>query len=100
VPGPHQITTDIGGKYCLFVSRDLCRRGIDSTYSILVGRAASVKRAICGSGRTPVLNGGGTQLIATEGSRIGPGGQSVSGGCLAYYFYEGDPGGAFQFAIQ
>jgi arabinan endo-1,5-alpha-L-arabinosidase len=51
-------------------------------------------------GGTPVLNGGGTQLIATEGSRIGPGGQSVSGGYLAYYFYEGDPGGAFQFAIQ
>jgi hypothetical protein len=40
-----------GGKYCLFVSRDLCRRGIDSTYSIVVGRAASVNRAICGSGR-------------------------------------------------
>jgi arabinan endo-1,5-alpha-L-arabinosidase len=47
-----------------------------------------------------VLNGGGTQLIAPEGSRIGLGGQSVSGGCLAYYFYEGDPGGVFQFAIQ
>src|SRR5450759_4626023 len=40
-----------GGKYCLFVSRDLCRRGIDSTYSIVVGRAASVNRAMCGSGR-------------------------------------------------
>ena len=37
---------------------------------------------------TPILNGGGTQLIATEGSRIGPGGQSVSAGYLAYYFYE------------
>jgi arabinan endo-1,5-alpha-L-arabinosidase len=86
--------------FYLFASRDLCCRGVDSTYNIVVGRSSKVMGPYVDKAGVPMLENGGTQLLATAGREIGPGGQTVSNGYLAYHFYDGDQAGAFQLAIR
>lgn len=42
----------------------------------------------------------GTVVLETQGPMIGPGGQSVSDGHLAFHFYDEGLGGDFQLAIR
>jgi len=88
------------GWYYLFVSFDSCCRGTDSTYSINVGRAEQVSGPYLDAEGVPLLEGGGTLLLETDGDRIGPGGQSVSGNHLAFHYYDASLGGDFQLAIR
>jgi arabinan endo-1,5-alpha-L-arabinosidase len=79
-----------GGFYYLFASFDLCCRGARSTYRIMVGRSASVTGPYVDRAGTPMTSGGGTQLLATHGSVIGPGHPAVLGdtdGDLLFYHY-------------
>ena len=34
------------------------------------------------------MQGGGTTVLASSGNQIGPGGQSIAGGVLAYHYYD------------
>jgi arabinan endo-1,5-alpha-L-arabinosidase len=83
-----------GGFYHLFVSFDLCCRGAQSTYRIMVGRSASVTGPYVDRGGTALTAGGGTQILAGHGSVHGPGGQSVitdsDGAVLVYHYYADD----------
>ena len=66
------------GKYFyLFVSFDRCCAGVDSTYRILVGRAGSVTGPYLDREGVPMLQGGGSELQATQGRFVGPGGQEA-----------------------
>ena len=88
------------GFYYLFFSRDFCCTGADSTYNIAVGRSAEVTGPYVDADGIPLLEDGGTAVLATDGARIGPGGQSVSDGILAYHFYDEDLGGAFRLGLS
>lgn len=88
------------GWYYLFVSFDSCCRGVDSTYNIDVGRSRTVTGPYVDRRGVPLLEGGGSVVLATYGAEIGPGGESVSNGFLAYHFYDGNAGGAFTLAIR
>ncbi len=88
------------GDYFMFVSLDSCCKGVSSTYKVAVGRADAVTGPYLDRDGTPMLNGGGTVLLATKGSRIGPGGESASNGYLAYHYYDGDAAGATRLAIS
>jgi arabinan endo-1,5-alpha-L-arabinosidase len=80
-----------GAMWYLFVSFDLCCRGAQSTYRIMVGRSASVTGPYVDRGGVAMTAGGGTQLLAGHGSIHGPGGQSVladrDGAVLVYHYY-------------
>jgi arabinan endo-1,5-alpha-L-arabinosidase len=89
-----------GGWYYLFVSRDFCCKGEQSTYSIAVGRSRDVTGPYLDKAGVPMLENGGTTLLETDGDEIGPGGQSYSDGNLAYHFYDGAAGGRFTLAIR
>jgi arabinan endo-1,5-alpha-L-arabinosidase len=89
-----------GDSYFLIVSRDLCCRGVGSTYNMAVGRAASVQGPYLDQSGHPLLDDGGTPLLASKGNQIGPGGESYSDGYLAWHFYDGNVGGATTLAIQ
>lgn len=82
------------GKFFLFVSFDACCRGIGSTYRIMVGRADAITGPYLDKAGKPMLDGGGTQLLATTDRFIGPGGQEVfmrdGQPWLAFHFYNGD----------
>lgn len=61
------------GYFYLFVNWYSCCRGADSTYEIRVGRAESLDGPFVDAEGVPMLDGGGTLLLASDGDRIGPG---------------------------
>ena len=63
--------------YYLFVSFDFCCRGKDSTYNIRVGRARSITGPYVDREGKPMMDGGGTLVIAGGGRWAGPGHCSV-----------------------
>lgn len=86
------------GRFYLFVSFDACCRGLNSTYRIMVGRADAVTGPYLDRDGKPMLDGGGTELLAGTGRFIGPGGQEVfrvaGDPWLAFHYYDGKDGAA------
>ena len=66
-----------GGFYYLFASYDFCCQGLNSTYNIRVGRSRAITGPYVDQSGTPLLDDGGTTILATHGYVIGPGGQAV-----------------------
>ena len=87
------------GFYYLFFSRDFCCQGADSTYNIAVGRSAEVTGPYLDADGVALMDDGGTVVLGTDGAKIGPGGQSVSDGILAYHFYDAELDGAFRLGL-
>jgi arabinan endo-1,5-alpha-L-arabinosidase len=67
-----------GGYYYLFVSWDLCCRGVKSTYRTMVGRSRHVTGPYVDEQGVPMMQGGGTELLTADKRWLGPGGESVS----------------------
>jgi arabinan endo-1,5-alpha-L-arabinosidase len=93
-----------GGYYYLFVSVGLCCRGVDSTYRIMVGRATSPTGPYLDRSGVDMRAGGGTELLASHGRVIGPGGASVmadaGGDVLVYHYYDGAANGAVRLGLN
>lgn len=88
------------GWYYLFVSKDQCCQGTASTYNIVVGRSRQVTGPYGDADGRSLMEDGGTPVLATDRPMIGPGGQSVSDGYLAFHYYDGRLGGAYQLGIR
>lgn len=87
------------GKYFyLLVSFDRCCAGLSSTYRIMAGRAGAVTGPYADRAGVPMMKGGGTQLQASRGRFVGPGGQEGhqddAQQRLVYHFYDAARGGA------
>lgn len=80
-----------GAYYYLFVSFDFCCRGASSTYRVMVGRSTSVTGPYVARDGTAMTSGGGTEVLAGQGSVHGPGHQDVladgSSDVLIYHYY-------------
>lgn len=76
------------GWYYLFVSFDACCQGANSTYKVAVGRSRSVTGPYLDQDGRNLFGGGGTILLETHGAMVGPGGQSVHDGVLAFHYYD------------
>ncbi|WP_220131248.1 arabinan endo-1,5-alpha-L-arabinosidase [Streptomyces sp. PT12] len=80
--------------YYLFVSFDLCCRGADSIYRVMVGRSTSVTGPYVDRNGVAMTAGGGTEVLAGHGSVNGPGHQDVfadtDNDILAYHYYADD----------
>jgi arabinan endo-1,5-alpha-L-arabinosidase len=92
------------GKFLLFVSFDQCCKGVASTYNIRVGRADRIEGPYRDRDGKPMLEGGGSLMLATTGRFIGPGGQEAvktsKGEMLAYHYYDGDAAGAAKLQVS
>lgn len=66
-----------GGRYYLFISWDKCCRGKDSTYKMLVGRAARITGPYLDREGRDLAHGGGTLLLAGNAAWAGVGHNSV-----------------------
>jgi arabinan endo-1,5-alpha-L-arabinosidase len=76
------------GYYYLFVSFDRCCDGVNSTYNIRVGRAQKVLGPYLDREGKPMMEGGGTPLVAGAGRWHGPGHNAVVfSGTRAYNVY-------------
>jgi arabinan endo-1,5-alpha-L-arabinosidase len=82
--------------YYLFVSWDLCCRGTKSTYRMMVGRARSVTGPYVDATGRPMLDGGGTQVLAGNQRWLGPGGESLYVGreqtIMVFHAYDAETG--------
>lgn len=85
-----------GDYYYLFVSIDLCCRGIHSTYRTMVGRSRHVTGPYVDVDGKPMLQGGGTPLLVANSRWFGPGGESVlqrpEGDLIVFHAYDGITG--------
>ena len=63
--------------YYLFVSFDFCCRGKESSYKIMVGRSNKIIGPYFDRDGKPLMEGGGTLLMAGGSAWRGPGGQSI-----------------------
>jgi arabinan endo-1,5-alpha-L-arabinosidase len=86
------------GYYYLYTSFDKCCEGADSTYRVMVGRSTSVTGPYVDRAGVPLMNGGGTEILAGHGSINGPGHQTVftdeDSDVLMYHYYA-DSGASF-----
>lgn len=92
------------GYYYLFSSFDLCCQGEASSYREMVGRSRSPKGPFVDATGRPLLDGGGTQVIGTHDTVIGPGGGSVikvrNGWEIVYHYYDGLDQGTPHLAVN
>ncbi|KAI0785418.1 arabinanase [Irpex lacteus] len=79
------------GNYYLFTSWDKCCMGTSSTYNIRVGRSSNVNGPYTDQDGVALLDGGGTQILASHDQIFGPGGQDIfaddDGPILVYHWY-------------
>jgi arabinan endo-1,5-alpha-L-arabinosidase len=83
--------------YYLFVSWDLCCRGLKSTYRTMVGRSKQVTGPYVDDRGVPMNEGGGMQLLSGNARWLGPGGESVLVGLpppdlLVFHAYDAQTG--------
>nr|WP_255524694.1 arabinan endo-1,5-alpha-L-arabinosidase [Alicyclobacillus sp. SO9] len=90
--------------YYLFTSFGLCCRGVNSTYHIMVGRSKTVTGAYVDKSGKRLLQGGGTEVLKSQGNMIGPGGQSIykhgSTYYMVYHYYDAKEAGAARLQIR
>ena len=91
IEAPYLVRRD--GWYYLFVSRDSCCQGTDSTYNIAVGRSREVTGPYVDRDGRPCSRTAASRCSTSPGDMVGPGGQSVSRGYLAFHYYDAAAGG-------
>jgi arabinan endo-1,5-alpha-L-arabinosidase len=85
-----------GDYYYLFVSFDLCCRGVKSNYRTMVGRSLNIIGPYVDAAGKSLLHGGGTQFLVGNSRWAGPGGESVllqpTGDIIVFHAYDGKTG--------
>lgn len=93
-----------GGWFYLFASFDFCCRGVNSTYNIRVGRSKSISGPYADREGKPMLDDGGTSVLATHGRWHGPGGNSIMRDgrkdLLVYHSYDAEANGMPKLRIE
>ena len=93
-----------GQYFYLFVSFDLCCRGVQSTYNVRVGRAATVTGPYLDRDGVAMLNGGGSLVLDGYGRVRGPGHASVLalGGehLLVHHYYDSGDNGTSHLQVR
>jgi arabinan endo-1,5-alpha-L-arabinosidase len=86
-----------GDYYYLFVNWGQCCRGTKSTYNIRVGRSQTITGPYMDKEGVDMLSDGGTLVLGSTGSFIGPGHAGIisAGGqdWFSCHFYDGTQGG-------
>jgi arabinan endo-1,5-alpha-L-arabinosidase len=90
--------------YYLFTSFDFCCQGAASTYNIRVGRATRIAGPYADRAGKPLMEGGGTLILASRGRYRGPGGESVPRDgarfLLVHHYYDAKDNGVSKLQIN
>jgi beta-xylosidase len=93
-----------GGFYYLFTSFDLCCRGVDSDYRLMVGRSRALTGPYADRDGVPLTAGGGTQVLAGYGRYAGPGHADVlredGADLLVHHYYDREDGGRPRLSVR
>jgi arabinan endo-1,5-alpha-L-arabinosidase len=92
-----------GAYYYLFINKGACCKGASSTYYVVVGRSSSITGPYVDKNGVDLNKNGGTTLIATKGSYVGPGcvGLFVENGVnyLTHHYYDGNQNGRARLSV-
>jgi arabinan endo-1,5-alpha-L-arabinosidase len=92
------------GYFYQFVNWGWCCRGVNSTYNIRVGRSKEITGPYLDRDGVDLLKGGGSLLLETEGTFIGPGHAGIlkdgDKSWMSYHFYDGAQNGRSRLAIR
>jgi arabinan endo-1,5-alpha-L-arabinosidase len=92
------------GFYYLFVSYDLCCKGVNSTYRTMVGRGTSITGPYTDKAGSNMMTGAAEQLLTSSGRYIGPGGGTAwrdgNNYLYAFHYYDGDANGASKLQVR
>jgi arabinan endo-1,5-alpha-L-arabinosidase len=92
------------GWYYLFASFDHCCRGVASNYKVMVGRSREITGPYVDFAGRPMLDGGGTLVIAGHGHWRGPGHNGIflgdDGDWFVNHMYDVDHNGAATMQIR
>ena len=94
--------------YYLLVNWGRCCAGVESTYEIRMGRSRNPGGPFLDAAGVSLADGGGTLLLGSEGSQIGPGhagvttidGEDGPQSILSYHFYDGETGGTARLGLR
>jgi arabinan endo-1,5-alpha-L-arabinosidase len=93
-----------GDWFYQFVNWGYCCRGVRSTYNIRVGRSRDVTGPYLDRDGVDLSKGGGSLVLGTEGSFIGPGHAGIledgAKSWLSYHFYDGTQNGRPRLAVR
>ncbi len=93
-----------GDWYYLFVSYDYCCRGVRSTYKLMVGRSHQIAGPYLDFDKRPMLDGGGTLVLAGYGNVRGPGHAGIlhegDRDLLVHHYYDADEDGRSLLQIR
>jgi arabinan endo-1,5-alpha-L-arabinosidase len=93
-----------GDAYYLLVNWGLCCRGVKSTYNIRVGRSDRITGPYRDKDGKDLRDGGGSLLLGSEGSMIGPGHPGIAGdgkrNWLSFHFYDATQNGRGTLGIR
>jgi beta-xylosidase len=71
------------------------------SYRIMIGRSSTLTGPYVDQDGKPMISGGGSELLATRGSEVGPGGEDLFGvGTLAYHYYDARDNGSPRLAVR
>jgi arabinan endo-1,5-alpha-L-arabinosidase len=92
-----------GSYYYLFLNKGACCKGASSTYYVVVGRSSSITGPYLDKNGVDLNKNGGTTLIATQGSYVGPGcvGLFTENGVnyLTHHYYDGNQNGRARLSV-
>jgi arabinan endo-1,5-alpha-L-arabinosidase len=92
------------GYYYLFASIGTCCSGLSSTYQTVYGRATSISGPYYSETGVPMLQGGYTLVLQSNGNVRAPGGESAyndgSRELLIYHYYDASANGATKIQIR
>lgn len=92
------------GYYYLFINEAFCCRGMNSTYTILIGRSKTITGPYLDKQGKDLAKGGGTLFLGTDAERIGPGHVGVlsEGGIdrFTFHYYDGRANGVPTLGMQ
>src|SRR5262249_39775643 len=84
------------GYYYLFVSFDLCCRGVKSNYKTMVGRSKNLTGPYVDANGKPMMEGSATTLLLGNNRWTGPGGESIlqqkDGDIIVFHAYDAKTG--------
>ena len=94
-----------GNWFYQFVSFDACCKGVESTYRTMVGRSRQITGPYEDFDGTPMLRGGGTTVLASQGNVRGPGHNGMlmnyhGRDWIAHHFYDANDNGRSHLQIR
>ncbi|MBN2167030.1 MAG: RICIN domain-containing protein [Marinilabiliaceae bacterium] len=88
------------GYYYIFYNQRICCAGLESSYTIYMGRSNNITGPYYDMNGVSLNQGGGSVFLGTNGRYVGPGHFGFGEGKLTYHFYDGNDYGVPKLKVS